>query len=440
MEGRNSLNGATIYSYLKLTIEIYDENDASFYIYCNLGDICQIRCHKNNSCTTLNLYCYGTCLVDCKGSLDNTCLNLMDGNYSQWITTTPTFIPTNPTYNPTYIPTYSPTHIPTRKSTCDTKNNESPLHDVTFELSSYNQWILIGITILCVLLVVISTMLSKYQNYKKLKQINIDESKNVHLLKSKSSLNEIYLPKKIQHFTIFTFGSTIYDIFNDASTSIMLYYFVQQSGCKRNKYHKYHLLLIILFIVHLVCLMLSFIVNIYIVRKMFLMEFMKSLSRSKLHANYDYSNSHVHKFRDWFKHYASRNILFFFICALSIFNIELMAILTSKTFNLNLFCAPFTFETIKFLKLQSIFSILLENIPQLTIQIIILKIGIAKDKLSMLNVISIVWSILEILQMFIAYIIWRAVDKTHKQTMVFDDLEMASFASHGSDSDNENQK
>ena len=420
-------------------MEIYDENDQPFYIYCNLGDICKIRCHQNNSCTTLNLYCYGTCLVDCKGVVSvvsGTCFDLMYGNYSQWITISPTFTPTYPTFYPTFYPTHNPAR--SESINCNVKNNKSAIHNLAFELSSYNSPILIGVTILCVLLVVVSKMLSIHKNYKKK---NMDEAKNVRLLmknseskpKSKSSLHEIYLPKKIQHFSIFTFGLTVYDIFNDASTSVMLYYFVNQTNCQINKYHKYHLECIIMFVVHLSCLMLSCILNIYIIRKMFLMEFMKS--GPKLGRNYDYSNSQ--EFRDWFKHYASRNVLFFFVCAFSAFNIELMAIFTSKTFNLNLFCAPFTFETIKFLKLQSIFAILFENIPQLTIQLIILHIGIAKnDTLSVFNTISIVWSILDILQMFIAFIIWQAVHKTHKQTIAFDDSEMDSFSSHKSNNQN----
>ena len=39
-------------------------NSASFDIYCNETDICDIRCESYESCQLLNLYCFGTCFIN----------------------------------------------------------------------------------------------------------------------------------------------------------------------------------------------------------------------------------------------------------------------------------------------------------------------------------------------------------------------------------------
>ena len=68
---------------------IYGTNNISYDVYCSSGDICKIGCIDNTSCNVMNLYCYGTCFVNCSYG---GCPFLQSGNYTSWsvadITTT----------------------------------------------------------------------------------------------------------------------------------------------------------------------------------------------------------------------------------------------------------------------------------------------------------------------------------------------------------------
>ena len=68
---------------------IYGTNNISYDVYCSIGDTCKIGCMDDTSCMKMNLYCYGTCYVDCTYG---GCPLLQSGNYTSWsiadITTT----------------------------------------------------------------------------------------------------------------------------------------------------------------------------------------------------------------------------------------------------------------------------------------------------------------------------------------------------------------
>ena len=47
-----------------MTVLLYGSND-KLTIYCSYGDICRIGCFSEDACLTVDIYCNGTCLVDC---------------------------------------------------------------------------------------------------------------------------------------------------------------------------------------------------------------------------------------------------------------------------------------------------------------------------------------------------------------------------------------
>ena len=69
-----------------MTVEIYGENigwHGSTNIYCSFGDTCKIGCFHENACRTVDVYCYGTCLVDCDG-IYHRCPRIRYGTYDVW--------------------------------------------------------------------------------------------------------------------------------------------------------------------------------------------------------------------------------------------------------------------------------------------------------------------------------------------------------------------
>ena len=98
-------------------------NEYSFY--CNSSDICKIGCQSEFACSTMNLYCYGTCYVACGVLKDIDCPVLLSGSYSDWTTDSPTpsptFIPSiQPTNMPSVDPTSTPTDVPTEPTNSPT--------------------------------------------------------------------------------------------------------------------------------------------------------------------------------------------------------------------------------------------------------------------------------------------------------------------------------
>eukprot|EP01083_Nonionella_stella_P088650 247180_1 len=71
-------------------------------VYCDVGDVCHVRCEGYDTCTNMTLYCDGMCDLQCdewSGCPVTYSLN-------------PTAAPTVPTYHPTHFPSVSPT-LPT---------------------------------------------------------------------------------------------------------------------------------------------------------------------------------------------------------------------------------------------------------------------------------------------------------------------------------------
>ena len=102
VNGSDNLYGSTITSGLSgvrdsniFKLFIYGSNTNSYTVTCNSNDICKIGCFESTACSNMNLYCSGTCYVDC--SLGG-CPNLQSGSYSGWMYTTgtPSQIPSSP--------------------------------------------------------------------------------------------------------------------------------------------------------------------------------------------------------------------------------------------------------------------------------------------------------------------------------------------------------
>ena len=92
-----------------MIVEINGTNSNSFSIYCSINDICKIRCYSSDSCTYMNLYCDGTCYIDCNETNGINCPIVM-GNYSYG--TGPTLMPTSmPSVFPTELPSPTPIEI-----------------------------------------------------------------------------------------------------------------------------------------------------------------------------------------------------------------------------------------------------------------------------------------------------------------------------------------
>ena len=66
-----------------MTVKLYHFN-FDFSIYCSKNDICRIGCFGKEACINLDLYCNGTCLVDCDDGSDYHCPTIKFGTYSVW--------------------------------------------------------------------------------------------------------------------------------------------------------------------------------------------------------------------------------------------------------------------------------------------------------------------------------------------------------------------
>ena len=65
----------------EVRFEIAGINQEYYDVYCGSGDICTICCQSSESCTTMILYCFGTCYVDCDG-VDRDCPTLASGSFN----------------------------------------------------------------------------------------------------------------------------------------------------------------------------------------------------------------------------------------------------------------------------------------------------------------------------------------------------------------------
>ena len=124
VDGYNGLSGATIITdtsglnisgnttYSAVLAQITGANNYNYSFYCSELNICEIECLSNTSCTNMNLYCFGICLVDCiDDNID--CPRIIHGNFTQLYTQEPSQIPTKFPTNTPNLPSLSPSTIPT---------------------------------------------------------------------------------------------------------------------------------------------------------------------------------------------------------------------------------------------------------------------------------------------------------------------------------------
>ena len=69
-----------------MTVLLYGSNE-ELTIYCSYQDICRIGCFDKDACSRVDLYCNGTCLVDCDDSTTYQCPVIKLGDYSVWYST-----------------------------------------------------------------------------------------------------------------------------------------------------------------------------------------------------------------------------------------------------------------------------------------------------------------------------------------------------------------
>ena len=141
--GDNALSDSTIVTQTQGTFKLYvnGTNSSPLYVYCNETDICKIDCQSSNACTTMYLYCFGTCFVDCDESNGIDCP--FSGFYSRWTTNSPTIIPTAiPSNNPSYIPSNNPSFIPSNNPSDQLQPSGEPS---SFETSIWTTEIQTGI-------------------------------------------------------------------------------------------------------------------------------------------------------------------------------------------------------------------------------------------------------------------------------------------------------
>ena len=90
--GDDNLNGSIIisesgYGTNRMVIGIDGTNSGLFDVYCNLSDICIIRCQSNQACTNLQLHCENqtqtNCFVMCQPSISMFFNNIV--SFVEWI-------------------------------------------------------------------------------------------------------------------------------------------------------------------------------------------------------------------------------------------------------------------------------------------------------------------------------------------------------------------
>ena len=153
--GTNALGDSTIFTETEGTFKLFmnGTNSDALRVYCNSTDICKIDCQSSHACSRMQLYCFGTCFVDCDALNGIDCPTTFVGVYSPWTTNSPSTIPTTiPSYipssypseqpsdrstvNPTIFPTFKPTNIPSDIPTVDPTS--SPTFKPTDIPSSYS--------------------------------------------------------------------------------------------------------------------------------------------------------------------------------------------------------------------------------------------------------------------------------------------------------------
>ena len=115
-------------NYNTMVIKINGTNSELYDVYCLENDIVKIDCQSRYACKDKNLYCDGTCFVDCNENATNSTLELnycpmVEGNnIPLWKTDEPTNMQTSsPT---TAAPTMEPVTITTIVTTTSTITND----------------------------------------------------------------------------------------------------------------------------------------------------------------------------------------------------------------------------------------------------------------------------------------------------------------------------
>ena len=357
-----------------------DDNDAcaNAEIYCpsNENSTCDIVCNGVSACKGMTIYCYNTvdgCDPTCIGNGADVCGH-----------NPPIYLTNNPTVSPTENPTVNP--IATKRIFVN-----------MIESLKANTWIFALIIAILSIIGVIASKLHEQniKNKKKINNINInnDGDNFGDSLLFETSLNRketkfsIYAPiKDVQHFIFIKIGLTLFDLISDTIFGFYLYYlYIVQSD--------YDHFYFVLSVVYAIFLLLMFLANVYVTNKIFNKEF--SIAK----------NTKYNEFADWFNKYASKSALFRCFYILSFYNVDCVSIFYCHCFKNKIFFAPFCFDTVKYLKQSIVCTILLENIPQLVINYIVV---FKNDTVTSITFASMFVGIVDIIAMIGDVLLWRS--------------------------------
>ena len=368
------------------------------------------------------------------------------GWYSNW---TSTIVPQNETAKQTNTSQSSGSgNIETSRTNSSSSSSASEANDIghgskTLEtivedLEEFSIYFVCFLCICCVFLIVASCV---YENYysNPIVPINAENGQNEIVNTNSNDLN-IFLPHKMQHFIFVRVFVTLYDIFADFAYGVYLLYVLSVHSGKNDSKFSFLVSIVVFYILFWVLFVVN---NGLIITKMFAKEFgtrnyhlfsnfckcdNESILTAKNGNGPNNSNSDSNQmqlnalrkrkeskanreFKAWFKKHGARSGLVATIYTLSVFNVELIELLTSKVFNLQVFSAPFQFETIYYLKTSIIISIFIENLPQILVQLIVRvntsDDGTQESKFTFLNLSFLFVSIFEIVQMIMTALVWK---------------------------------
>ena len=342
--------------------------EAEIYCPSNENSTCDIVCDGPYACQHTQIYCYNAvagCEPTCLGKGTEVCSIKRPIKY----------LTRNPTVSPTDTPTVDP--IASKRIFVN-----------MIESLKANTWIFASII---ALLSIIGVIASKLYDKNINNNNNNDDDNFGDSLLFETSVNRketqfsIYaLTEDVQHFIFIKIGLTLFDLISDTIFGFYLYYlYILHSD------HFYFALSVI----YAMFLLLMFLANVYVTNKIFNKEF--SLAKEKKYS----------EFTHWFSKYASKSAVFRCFYILSFYNVDCISIFYCHCFKNKIFCAPFCFDTIQYLKRSIIYTILLENIPQLIINYIVV---FKHEKVSSITFAAMFVGIVDIIAMIGDVLIWRS--------------------------------
>ena len=413
------LSGNTYYGNVhterKQTSNVYFLNSQSGYdvnVECVAWSTCNVYCVSINAChesiTTILCQLNATCTVYCSEKDGIICPSVSGmGNYtviglqnegSSTTTTTTITITTNAT---------DTTHATAETAKETPASDKNALKQIVYSLNEASTYVICSLVVISLVLTVVAFLSFKTQqrelNFGYLvynnttvfnnrciisdtnwsiddddmynEMVGIDTNKQKPKVKYSQSLlpiryrhemdtNDIifgnFNGSRVSYFIFIQIGLKLYDIFADISYILYLFYICLylDIGHLSNEYP----------IALATVLLISYLLNFVIIKKIFKMEFSKSTKKS-ISTNSPDINNQV-SFKNWFNQ-SSNSYLLKFLCSLSIFNLNIIEILFSYNFNIPLFCAPFSVKSVRLLKILSFYSNLLQALPLLVVQIIV---------------------------------------------------------------------